>query len=157
MKTQNYDLLISYNQIQVRAVAFDENFCQWGEKNIEQGVIINNHYVVFDPLPAGEFGAHISINFGGDFLRDKSTQRCMVVPFEIAEGAKLTVGSASESFDVIIDYNAGKYNLYYEVCEEEEVFYKLTFEKTDSYEPARYLMDDPWGGVKDKMLEIGKK
>ena len=157
MKNQDYDLLISYNQIQVRAVAFNEKFCQWGAQNIEQGVIINNSYVVFDPLPEGEFGAHVSVNFSDDFLQDGCAQRCMVVPFEIAEGAKLTVGSASESFDVIIDYNAGKYNLYYEVCEEEEVFYKLTFEKTDYYEPARYLMDDPWGGVKDKMLEIGIK
>ena len=34
----------------------------------------------------------------------------------------------------------------------EEIFYKITLVPSDSKAPAKYLLDDPWGGEKDKVL-----
>lgn len=44
---------------------------------------------------------------------------------------------------------------HFEVCEGEEIFYKITLVPSDSRVPARYLLDDPWGGEKDKALLEG--
>ena len=129
MNEQKYDLLISYSQIQVRAGDFNEQLCQWGKENIEQGAILHESYVVFDPLPDDTFGAQVIIKFNEQFVMDSNTQRGIVVPFVIPENENLVIASASELFDVHLNYVPGDYNLYYEICEGEESYYQFTFVK----------------------------
>jgi len=153
--TQSYNLLISHNQIQVRSREFDEASCKWGNKNLEQGAVIHDDYVVFDPLPDDTFGAYIDICFESIFEIDKNVQRCIMVPFLIKSKGSLVVASASEKFTVDLIYSAGKYDLYYEVCEGDEIYYRLTFVSPSVKSHPGYIIDDPWGGVKDKSLELG--
>lgn len=154
--TQSYNLLISHNQIQVRTKEFDEELCSWGRGNLEQGVIIHDSYVVFDPLPEDTFGAYINVSFKSKFELNKETQRCIVVPFIIEQDSILSVASAGEKFNVDLVYTPGKYNLYYEVCEGDEVYYQLTFIATSVEINPKYIIDDPWGGVRGRELCIGK-
>ena len=157
MSEQKYDLLISHSQIQVRAYDFDESMCQWGKENLEQGAILHESYVVFDPLPDDTFGAQIIINFCDKFDMDKNIQRGIVTPFYIPKDSRLVVSSASESFYIDLNYSFGMHALYYEICENDEVYYRLSFLKSSSKKSAYYLIDDPWGGVAGKPLFFGKK
>lgn len=152
---QNYDLLISHNQIQVRSRGFDEALCQWGKVNIEQGAIIHDDYVVFDPLPDDAFGAQVHVIFASEFVMDDNTQRCIAVPFKVNEKESLVIASATEKFDVELNYSPGDYELYYEVCEGDEIYYRFTFIPSASIKESVYMMDDPWGGIKNNKLETG--
>jgi len=155
LNVQKYDLLISHSQIQVRSRDFGEAFCQWGKVNIKQGAIIHDDYVVFDPLPDDAFGAQVHVVFSNEFMIDTNSQRCIVVPFKINKKGSLVISSATEKFNVNIDYSPGIYDLYYEICEGDEIYYRFTFISSLSLKDAVYIMDDPWGGVKNSRLEFG--
>ncbi|MCG8708035.1 hypothetical protein JHU04_001236 [Brenneria sp. 4F2] len=156
--TQMIDLLISHSQIQVRSRAFDEKSSQWGEINIKQGAIIHedNDYLVFDPLPEDTFGANVHLILTNKFEADENAQRCIIVPFFIINKNEVKIASASEMFNVELNFEEGFYSLYYEVCEGDEVYYKLTFIPSEMPIQPMYLLDDPWGGEKDKSLVIGQ-
>ncbi|MCC8381116.1 competence protein ComJ [Xenorhabdus sp. PB30.3] len=154
--TQVVDLLISHNQIQVRSRPFDEKLCQWGGENIKQGAILHKDYVVFDPLPDDAFGTNIHLTLEENFNMDPLVQRCMVVPFYVTDKNKLEIASATEKFKIDLDLKETLYSLYYEVCEGDEVFYKLTFVPSEIKVDTKYMLDDPWGGEKNKPLQEGK-
>lgn len=153
--SQVVDLLISHSQIQIRSRSFNEGLCQWGKVNLEQGAIIHKDYVIFDPLPDDAFGANVHLILTNEFELDENSQRCIVVPFYIENKNNVEVASASEKFKVEVNFENNLYSLYYEVCEGDEIFYKLTF--VPSKEPIKpmYLLDDSWGGQKNKALLIG--
>ncbi|KLU14471.1 MULTISPECIES: competence protein ComJ [Xenorhabdus] len=155
MKNQTVDLLISHNQIQIRSRPFDESLCQWGKENVNQGVVIHKDYIVFDPLPDDAFGANIHLILAPNFNIDPLSQRCMIVPFYVTDKDKLEIASVSEKFKIKLDLKEQYYSLYYEICEDEEIFYKFTFVPSESVAKAKYLLDDPWGGEKDKVLLEG--
>lgn len=152
---QVVDLLISHNQILVRSRAYSEKLSQWGKENIEQGAVIHKDYVIFDPLPDEAFGANVVLNLTDNFVMDENTQRCIVTPFYINNSDNVEVASAAEKFKINIAFDRSLYDLYYEICENNEVFYKFTFVPAESPIVARYLIDDPWGGEKDKALKLG--
>jgi hypothetical protein len=158
MKTnsQSVDLLISHSQIQFRSRPFDECSSQWGEKNLEQGAVIHSDYVIFDPLPEDAFGAHIHLELASHFNPDESAQRRIVVPFHVTDPSRVEVASASEKFSVELGLAERDYALYFEVCEGDEIFYKITLIPAEQIVSAKYLLDDPWGGEKNKMLVEGK-
>ncbi|KNH26066.1 hypothetical protein ACS77_17585 [Pseudomonas syringae] len=149
---QTVDLLISHSQIQFRSRDFDETSSQWGKINLAQGAVLHSDYVVFDPLPEDSFGANVHLKLEDSFNLDPSTQRCIVVPFHVTDPGHVEIASAAEKFKVELDLEKRDYALYFEVCEGEEIFYKITLVPSDSKAPARYLLDDPWGGEKDKVL-----
>ena len=152
---QSVDLLISHSQIQFRSRPFDETSSQWGKTNLEQGAIIHKDYVVFDPLPEDAFGANVHLKLEDHFNLDPTAQRCIVVPFQVTDINHVEVASAAEKFKVELDLEARDYALYFEVCEGDEIFDKITLVPSDSKAPAKYLLDDPWGGEKDKALVEG--
>ena len=154
-KNQMVDLLISHNQILVRSRAYSEKLSQWGKENIEQGAVIHKDYVIFDPLPEEAFGANVFLKLTDNFVMDENTQRCIVTPFYINNSNNVEVASAAEQFKINIKFETSLYDLYYEICEDDEVFYKFTFVPTEIPTVAKYLMDDPWGGEKDKALKLG--
>ncbi|WP_265065294.1 competence protein ComJ [Pseudomonas sp. B21-056] len=84
-----------------------------------------------------------------------TAQRCIVVPFQVTDTSHVEIASAAEKFKVELDLEARAYALYFEVCEGDEIFYKITLVPSDSKAPAKYLLDDPWGGEKDKVLAEG--
>jgi len=86
---------------------------------------------------------------------DETTQRCIVVPFHVTDPKQVEVASASEKFNVTLDLEKRDYALYFEVCEGDEIFYKITLVPTDTKVAAKYLLDDPWGGEKDQELVAG--
>lgn len=71
---------ISYHQIQVQSRNFDEELCQWGKVNVEQGAVIHPGYVTFDPIVDGLFGAWVKLALCERFEADPLAQRRMVVP-----------------------------------------------------------------------------
>ncbi|MCP9266872.1 competence protein ComJ [Xenorhabdus sp. XENO-1] len=152
---QIVDLLISHSQIQVRSRPFDEILCQWGDENIKQGATFHKDYVVFDPLPDDTFGANIHLTLEEIFNIDHLVQRCMVVPFYVTDKNKLEIASATEKFKIDLDLKEILYSLYYEICEGDEVFYKLTFIPSEIKVNAKYMLDAPWGGEKNKPLQDG--
>ena len=154
-KNQMVDLLISHNQILVRSRAYSEKLSQWGKENIEQGAVIHEDYVIFDPLPEEAFGANVFLKLTDNFVMDENTQRCIVTPFYITDSNNVEVASAAEQFKINIKFDTSLYDLYYEICEDDEVFYKFTFVPAEIPTVAKYLMDDPWGGEKDKALKLG--
>ena len=153
--TQSVDLLISHSQIQFRSRPFDEVSSQWGKVNLAQGVVLHSDYVVFDPLPEDAFGANVNLNLTNRFTPDETAQRCIVVPFHVTDPKQVEVASASEKFNVTLDLEKRDYALYFEVCEGDEIFYKITLVPTDTKVAAKYLLDDPWGGEKDQELVEG--
>ncbi len=153
--TQSVDLLISHSQIQFRSRPFDEASSQWGKVNLAQGAVLHSDYVVFDPLPEDAFGANVNLNLTNRFTPDETAQRCIVVPFHVTDPKQVEVASASEKFNVTLDLEKRDYALYFEVCEGDEIFYKITLVPTDTKVAAKYLLDDPWGGEKDQELVEG--
>ena len=154
-KIQIVDLLISHSQILLRSRDYDEKLSQWGRGNVSQSAVRHKDYVIFDPLPEDAFGADVNIKIENDFILDENAQRCIVVPFFITDKHKLQIASATEKFDLNIDVNYKVYSLFYEICEGEEIYYNFTLVPTKEAIDARFLLDDPWGGIKDHRLKEG--
>ncbi|AKL12531.1 TPA: hypothetical protein I8271_002205 [Kluyvera intermedia] len=154
-KLQIVDLLISHSQILLRSRYYDEKLSQWGKGNVSQGAVLYKDYVIFDPLPEDAFGANVNIKVENVFALDKNAQRCIVVPFFITNKHKLQIASATEKFDLNIDVKHKFYSLFYEVCEGREIYYNFTLVPAKETIIARFLLDDPWGGVKDNPLKEG--
>ena len=152
---QSVNLLISHSQIQFRSRPFDETSSQWGKINLEQGAVIHSDYLVFDPLPEDAFGANVHLKLELGFNLDPTAQRCIVVPFHVTDPAHVEIASAAEKFKVMLDLEKRDYALYFEVCEGEEIHYKITLVPSDNKVRAKYLLDDPWGGEKDRVLAEG--
>lgn len=152
---QTIDLLISHNQILVRSRPYDEGLSQWGTGNLDQGAVLHEDYLIFDPLPDDAFGAKVYLQVVDKFEMDEQAARCIVAPFRIADHGALEVASATEKFKIALTLPLDSYALYCEVCEGEEVFYKFTFSLDAVNRQAMYLCDDPWGGGKGKLLSSG--
>ncbi|WP_321787959.1 competence protein ComJ [Burkholderia pyrrocinia] len=153
---QTIDLLISHSQIVVRSRPYDEGLSQWGAGNIDQGAVLHADYLIFDPLPDDAFGAKVYLQVVDKFEMDERAARCIVAPFRIEDRNSLEVASATEKFKITVALPLDYYDVYYEVCEGEEVFYKFTFASEAVHRQAMYLRDDPWGGKKDKQLVAGR-
>lgn len=153
--TQSVDLLISHSQILVRSKEFDEKLSHWGKGNISQGAILHMDYIIFDPLPEDSFGANVYLKLSKKFIKDENSQRCIVAPFFVTDKDKLEVASASEKFKITLNLENTLYSVYYEVCEGDEIYYNFTFIPASEEIAPQYLIDDPWGGVKNKKLNIG--
>ena len=152
---QTVDLLISHTQIVLRSRDYDEKLSQWGKGNVSQGAVLHKDYVIFDPLPEDAFGANVNIKIENAFKSDENAQRCIVVPFFITDKDKLQIASATEKFDLNIDVNDKVYSLFYEVCEGDEIYYNFTLVPAKEAIAAKFLLDDPWGGIKDDPLKEG--
>lgn len=150
-----YNLLVSYSQIQVRAQAYDEQLCGWNNEDVAQGAIIHPSYVVFDPLIGDTFGANLHVCQSEVFIVSPEAMRCIVVPFkvlidnfvEVASGTHHAIGQGVQARD---------YCLYFEACEGNEVFYRITLVEASKPIKATYLMDDQWGGIAGKELLCGR-
>lgn len=153
--TQEVDLTISHHQIQVRSRDFDEEFCQWGEINIKQGAVIHPGYLTFDPIPDDAFGAWVKLALKEAFKEDPNAQRRMVVPFDVLDPGKLELLSVMSNAVIELPLEEGRYALYFEICEDEEVYYRLTFVREGENIQARFLMDDEWGGRAGEALSEG--
>jgi len=152
MNTQIIDLLISHHQIHVRSVPYNDDLCVWRDVNIEQGAILHPNYLVFDPLPDDSFGANVHINVTDTFNIDPKSQRCISAPFTITHRDDVEVASVSESFKVTVPLSAALYTVYFEVCEGDEIFYKITFVPTTKQHEATYVIDDILGAEKGTVL-----
>lgn len=152
---QIVNLLISHSQILLRSRDYDEKLSQWGKGNISQGAVLHKDYVMFDPLPDDAFGANVNIKVEQSFNLDENSQRCIVVPFFVTEQHKLQVASATEKFDLSLGLNDKTYSLFYEVCEGDEIYYNFTLVPTKETVAAKFLLDDPWGGIKNHPLKEG--
>ncbi len=152
---QTIDLLISHSQIVLRSREYDEKLSQWGKGNVSQGAVLHKDYIIFDPLPEDAFGANVNIIIENSFKVDDNAQRCIVVPFFITDKDKLQIASATEKFDLNIDVKDKSYSLFYEVCEGCEIYYNFTLVPEKESIIARFLLDDPWGGIKGNPLKEG--
>ncbi|HDR2407767.1 TPA: hypothetical protein QCJ32_000966 [Enterobacter asburiae] len=154
-KIQIVDLLISHSQILLRSSDYDEKLSQWGKGNVSQGAVLHKNYVIFDPLAEDAFGAKINIKVGNAFKLDENAQRGIAVSFFVTDPLNLQVASATEAFYLNLDLSDKNYSLFYEVCEGDEIYYNLTLVPTKEAISAKFLLDDPWGGIKGRPLKEG--
>ena len=152
---QCVDLLISHSQILLRSRDYDEKMSQWDQGNIDQGAVIHKDYVIFDSLPEDAFGANVNIKLANAFNLDVNAQRCIVVPFFITDKNKIQIASATEKFDVNINVTGKTFSLFFEICEGDEIYYNFTLVPEKEAIPAKFLLDDPWGGKKYNPLKEG--
>jgi hypothetical protein len=148
------DLEISHSQFGIRSRAVDDEELEWGEGNLQQGLMWQPGLVMLDPLSDEEFGADVVVRTAEKFLPSKSAQRTVQVPFAIVDVAELAVFSPSEELPVKLDVEAGDYTLIYEVCVGTEVYYVLTLLK-GKIDEAKALKADGWGMVKNRPLPQG--
>jgi len=97
---------------------------------------------LFVPLiPEDAFGANIHLKLASDFDLDKTAQRCIVVPFHVTDPNHVEISSAAEKFKVELDLEKRDYALYFEVCEGDEIFYKITLIPSGGkFQPSIYWM-----------------
>jgi len=164
-KTQTVDLGISHSQIALcDETTYNDARWNWGDLNVEQGVVLHPDAITFDPLPDSAFGAFVHISVADGFEMDVHAKRAIVAPLSIKNPETLEIGSVPGAFKIDLELKPGLYHVYYEICEdyardedeEDKLFYKFTLIKQPSFIRPRYLLDDPWGAEKDKELVIGK-
>lgn len=54
-----------------------------------------------------------------------------------------------------VNLDDGWYSLYFDILENDEVYYKFTLVKADNKIKAQYLIDDEFGGVAGQELYFG--
>lgn len=146
------DLTISESCLWLRAS--DEELPEWGEGNQAQGLLWQTGLAMMDPLSDEEFGADVIIRTPERFSADKRAQRTLKIPFAVAEGQTLWLGSPAGELPVEIPLAAGDYTLIYEICVARDVFYTLTL-LPGRIEDATALKADGWGLKKDQVLGAG--
>lgn len=151
---ETFDLLISHNQIRLSSKNYDENYYQWGKKNVEQGLVLHPGLIIVDPLSEGSFGAFVNIIFTDKFTLDNNAQRAIEIPFTIFKKDELEVSSVSEAFKVNLEVPEKKVKVIYEVCVGDEIYYNFTVidEVCDHPTP---VISDGWGLEKGKKMDIG--
>ncbi|HQX88869.1 MAG TPA: competence protein ComJ [Moraxellaceae bacterium] len=148
------DLEISHSQFGLRSRAVDDDELEWGEGNLQQGLMWQPGLVLLDPLSDETFGADVVVRTVEKFLPSKGAQRTVQVPFEIIDTAELFAFSPCEELPAKLDVEVGDYTLIYEVCLGTEVYYVLTLLK-GKIDTATALKTDGWGLVKDQALTAG--
>lgn len=158
MLIQEVDLLISHNQIRLENTDFREEYCSWGKSNIDAGALIFESFVSFDPLPEEAFGAKVSIYIEDNHKLNSNIHRSIRVPFQYSSREKLFIASAFEKHEIELNIESGKYELYFDILELDEVCYHFTLVKVNDENAIKpeYIMDDDFGGEKGKTLPIGK-
>jgi len=164
-KTQTVDMGISHRQIVLcNTTTYNQARWDWGKLNGEQGAVLHPDCLTFDPLPDTAFGAFVHISTADRFELDVHAKRAIVAPLSINHPADLEIGSVADQFKIDLDLKGGRYHVYYEICEdyakdieeEDKLFYKFTLIKHPSVIRPHYLLDDDWGGAKNRELVIGK-
>lgn len=153
---QIIELKISHNQITVFNPDYDPNICQWGDVNISQGGVINESSITVDPLVDDDFSANVTFIYDSRFIRSPQSLRVIRMPFRVIDPDNLSVISIFDEEKITLPLTSGDYELYYEVCQGDDVFYIFTFIDTSSVLPPVFLMDDHWGGKLNHKLIIGK-
>ncbi|KGE16396.1 competence protein ComJ [Paenibacillus wynnii] len=153
--TQEVDMILSHHQLQVRSRDFNEDFCQWGDINVAQGVILHPGYITLDPLLEDTFGACVKLSLRDQFQEDGLAQRRLVVPFEVMERDRLEVLSVQKSFPIELPLENGNYALYFEIAVDKEVYCRLTFVATEERIQPKFLMNDDWGAIEDQLIVEG--
>lgn len=151
------DLLVSHRQIRLENRPFDDAYCDWGMGNIRQGCIINDGFVIFDPIVDGTFGAYVHFSVVSRFEVNVDCQRCIVTNVHYTSEFPLLISSAFERVDLNVSLESGVYNLYFEIIEKDEVYYKFTMtESSQASRGAFYVINDDFGGVEGSSVYPGK-
>jgi hypothetical protein len=155
---QLIDLKISHHQIHVYCGSYDEDKTQWGDINVDQGAILHDSHLIFDPIVDGAFKAKVYINKLENFVVNEAARRGIRTNFVVLEKRDIFLSSVPESCIIEINLNPGLYVLYFEECEYDEIdelFFVLTFIETKNRLSPIYIIDDPWGGKIGKELFFG--
>ncbi|WP_337030520.1 competence protein ComJ [Pantoea agglomerans] len=153
---QIVDLLISHHQITIFNPDYDPALCQWGDTNIEQGAIIHDSSVTVDSLLDNAYGANVHLIYVDSFQLSLQAKRCIKMPFNISDPDNLFICSVAEEFKIELKLYKGNYDLYFEACEGDEVFYIFTFVKSNSSNNPEFIIADPWGGDPAIKVVIGQ-
>lgn len=158
MLIKEVDLLISHNQIRLENTPFIESYCDWGKLNIELGALIFESFVSFDPLPEEAFGAKVSIYVETSHELNSNIHRSIKVPFKYSNNEKLFVASSFEKHEIDLTIDSGMYELYFDIIELDEICYSFTLVKVNDENTItpEYIINDDFGGVKNRSIPIGK-
>ncbi|MDR0518750.1 MAG: hypothetical protein LBG82_01655 [Clostridiales Family XIII bacterium] len=134
------NVLVSKNQIVIRSIPYDLDKETWDEKNIEDGIIWNENYIVLEPLVNDSFGAWFIINKKDTVEVDENSVRSALLPFELENESDFSINTISQTINLFvkneidekeenakgkyyplnsikdIDFTKGKYAILFEIC-----------------------------------------
>ena len=152
------DMQISHSQLHLYSGEFVEENTEWGQGNIEQGVIINAHHIVFDPIIQEPFSAKIYLNILDQFIPNPDAIRSIATNIQVVSN-EISLFSVPGHRKINEEIDNGWYFLFFEECETEdvdEIFFVISLIKTNHPQPSVYLQSDSWGGIKGMELKSGK-
>ncbi|RXJ94532.1 hypothetical protein CRV00_06290 [Malaciobacter molluscorum] len=155
MKKYEVDLLISHHQVRLENRNYDDSYCQWGDINIQQGALLFEGFVSFDPIPDETFGAKVILSISDKHVIKDDVHRSIVIPFLYNKEYPLKISSALESHNISFELDDGLYQLYFDILEKDEVYYQFTLIKSNDKVMAKYLINDDFGGVAGKEIHFG--
>lgn len=152
------DMPISHSQLHIYSGMFLEKNTEWGDGNIEQGAIINESHVVFDPIIQEAFRAKVYIKVTNEFHEHPDAIRSIATNLNIADN-QISLFSVPSHKTIEEQFENGLYLLFFEECEAEdidEIFFIFTFVKSKGLQKSIYLKSDSWGGIEGRELKFGK-
>jgi hypothetical protein len=108
---------------------------QWGDENVEFGMLWNKNYIVLDPLVDGSFGSYFLIDSSATVVQDENAQRSALIPFEITDVNEFCISTVAES---IFLYENPEVNL--EEEQKKGKYYPLNTDHTFKVEPGSYVL-----------------
>lgn len=132
--------LVSHNQIVIRSIEKNLELEQWGDENVEFGMLWHKNYIVLDPLVEDSFGAYFLIESSSAITNDENAQRSALIPFEVTEVDQLVISTVAESIHLYengeidveeekkkgksyplnngesFNVEPGSYNIHFQVC-----------------------------------------
>jgi len=170
-QTQTVNLFVSHSQVVLcDELTYDKNRYNWGDLNCKQGAVLHPDCLTFTPIPDRDFEAPIYLITADNFELDRNSKRAIIAPFFIHKSDHLEISSVVEHFKVDLCPEKGLYHVYFELCgsyedeigfereveDDDNLFIKVTLIKNSKLIRPYCLLDDEWGGEKDKELVIGK-
>ncbi|SDQ00824.1 Competence protein J (ComJ) [Mucilaginibacter sp. OK268] len=131
----NINTLVSNNQIVVRSIKKDLELEQWGDENVEFGMLWTKNYIVLDPLVDGSFGSYFLIDSSTTVVQDENAQRSALIPFEITDVNEFCISTVAES---IFLYENPEVNL--EEEQKKGKYYPLNTDHTFKVESGSYVL-----------------
>lgn len=152
------DMQISHNQIHIYSGKYEQEMAEWGNGNVDQGAILHRSHLVFDPIIQESFKAKLYFRVQLRFIENPSALRRIVANFDVIKNAGIFVSSVPGTREIGLNVASGKYDLYFEECEEDdvdEVYFVITLIHSESPSSPQYLMTDNWGGEAGRKLRTG--
>jgi hypothetical protein len=153
------NLQISHSQIHIYSGAYRDDDVEWGDGNLDQGAILHESHLVFDPIIQEAFKAEVFVSVKNSYTKNPNALRAVIANFSVKKDRKVFLSSVPGTHELNLKIPEGSYNIYFEECEKNDVdavFFVVTLIKSKNIIKPHFLMSDQWGGEEGKELKLGK-